>query len=67
MKFDTYVHIASQMVTSSDSLDNYCCRRARHTTDSYPNFLYIAEHKLSVCLLESNSVFRSNHRSKDDK
>jgi hypothetical protein len=30
MEFNTYDHIASQMVTSSSSLDNYCCRRMSH-------------------------------------
>jgi hypothetical protein len=35
--------------------------------DSYPNFFDIAEHKLSACLLESNSLFLSDHRSEDDK
>jgi hypothetical protein len=36
-------------------------------TDSYPNFIHIAEHKLSACLLESDSLFRNDHRSEDDK
>jgi hypothetical protein len=35
--------------------------------DSYPNFFHIAERKLSACLLESNSLFQSNHLSEDDK
>jgi hypothetical protein len=36
-------------------------------TDSYPNFFHIIEHKLSACLLESVSLFWSNHRSENDK
>jgi hypothetical protein len=35
--------------------------------DSYPNFFHILEHKLSTCLLKSDSLFRSDHRSEDDK
>jgi hypothetical protein len=35
--------------------------------DSYPNFFHIAEHKLSACILGSDSLFRSDHRSEDDK
>jgi hypothetical protein len=35
--------------------------------DSYPNFFHIIEHKLSACLLESDSPSRSNHRSENDK
>jgi hypothetical protein len=35
--------------------------------DSYPNFFHIEEHKLSACLLESDSLFWSDHRSKNDK
>jgi hypothetical protein len=42
--FGIYDHIASQTAPSSNALDNYCCRRTRHTTDSYPNFFHIAEH-----------------------
>jgi hypothetical protein len=40
-----------------DSLDNYCLRRTRHTTDSYPNFFHVVEHKLSAYLLESDLLF----------
>jgi hypothetical protein len=36
-------------------------------TDSYPNFFHIVEHKPSAYLLESDLLFRSNHRSEDDK
>jgi hypothetical protein len=36
-------------------------------TDSYPNFFYIVEHKLSACLPESDLLFRFDHRSEDDK
>jgi hypothetical protein len=36
-------------------------------TDSYPNFFYIAEHKLLAYLLESDLLFWSNHQSEDDK
>jgi hypothetical protein len=35
--------------------------------DSYPNFFHIAEHKLSACLLKSDSLFQSDHQSEDDK
>jgi hypothetical protein len=35
--------------------------------DSNPNFFHFVEHKLSACLLESDSPFRSDHQSKDDK
>jgi hypothetical protein len=35
--------------------------------DSYPNFFHISEHNLSACLLESYSLFWSDHRSEDDK
>jgi hypothetical protein len=35
--------------------------------DSYPNFFHIAEHKLLACPLEFDSLFWSDHRSKDDK
>jgi hypothetical protein len=35
--------------------------------DSYPNFFHILEHKLSTCLLKSDSLFQSDHRSEDDK
>jgi hypothetical protein len=48
MGFDTYDHIASQMVPSSNSLYSYCCRKNRHTVDSYPNFFCNAEHRLSA-------------------
>jgi hypothetical protein len=35
--------------------------------DSYPNFFHIAEHKLSACLVEFDSLFQSDHQSKYDK
>jgi hypothetical protein len=35
--------------------------------DSYPNFFHIVEHKLSAYLLESDSLFQSDHQSEDDK
>jgi hypothetical protein len=35
--------------------------------DSYPNFFHIAEDKLSACLLESDLLFWSKHRSEGDK
>jgi hypothetical protein len=65
--FSTYDHIASQTAPSSKSLDSYCCRKTRHTVDSYPNSFRIAEHKLSACLQESNLLSRSVHQSEDDK
>jgi hypothetical protein len=33
----TFNHIASQTAPSSNSLDNYYCRRTRHNTDFSPN------------------------------
>jgi hypothetical protein len=48
MGFDTYDHIASQTVPSSDPLHSYCCRKTQHMVDSYPNFFRIAEHRLST-------------------
>jgi hypothetical protein len=41
-------------VPSSNSLDNYCCRRTQHTTDSYPNFFHIVGHKLLAYPEESD-------------
>jgi hypothetical protein len=35
--------------------------------DSYPNFFHITKHKLSAYPPESDSLFRSDHRSEDDK
>jgi hypothetical protein len=35
--------------------------------DSYPNFFHIAEHKLSGCLLQPDSLFQSDRRSMDNK
>jgi hypothetical protein len=67
MGFDIYVRMASPTVPSSDSLDNYCCRRTGHTTDSYPNFSDNAEHMLSEYLPESDSFFWFDHQSEDDK
>jgi hypothetical protein len=66
-KFNIYDHIAYQTAPYSNPLDRYCCRRTRHMTDSYPNFFYIAEHKLLAYLLESDLLFWSNHQSEDDK
>jgi hypothetical protein len=44
----TYDHIASQMVTSSDSLHSYYCQKTQHTVDYYPNFFCTTEHRLSA-------------------
>jgi hypothetical protein len=35
--------------------------------DSYSNFFHIIQHKLSECLLESDLLLHSDHRSEDDK
>jgi hypothetical protein len=35
--------------------------------DSYPNFFYITERKLSACLPECGLPFWSDHQSDDDK
>jgi hypothetical protein len=34
---------------------------------SYPNIFRIAEHKLSVCLQESDLLSQCDHRFEDDK
>jgi hypothetical protein len=45
---NTYDHIASQTVLSSNSLHSYYCQKTRHTVDSYPNFFRTAKHRLLV-------------------
>jgi hypothetical protein len=48
MGSNTYYHIASQTVPSSNSLDIYCCRKTRRMVDSYSNFFCTIKHKLSA-------------------
>jgi hypothetical protein len=60
-------HIASQTVSSSNSLDSYCLSRTRHMIDSYPNSFRIAKHMLSTYPRESDLLSRSIRQSEGDK
>ncbi len=67
MGSDTYDHIASQTVPSSDSLHSYCCQKTWHTVDSYPNFLDVSKHKLLAYLQEFGWLTQFDHPSVGDR
>jgi hypothetical protein len=53
-EFYTSIHTMLHTEPSRYLLDNCCCIKILHMTDSCPNFIYISRHKLSTCLLESD-------------
>jgi hypothetical protein len=53
MEFCNSSHKALRMVTSSDWLDSYCCKRILHMVASCPNLSCLARHMPSTCLQES--------------
>jgi hypothetical protein len=64
MGSNTYDHIASQTVPSSNSIHSYYCRKTHHTVYSYPNLFHTIEHRLSAYSWGSDLLARSVHRSK---
>jgi hypothetical protein len=48
--YGTVIHREPQMVTFSNSLGSYSCKRTRPRVDSDPNFLDVTEHRLSAYL-----------------
>jgi hypothetical protein len=60
-------HTRTQKVPFLYFLDNYYCRRIRHTEDTYPNSGCLLVHKLSTCLRESNLPSQSDHLFEGDK
>jgi hypothetical protein len=65
--FDTYDHIVSRTLPSSNYFGSYCCRKTQRMIDSYPNFFCTIEHKLSTSSRESDLLSQFVHRSEGDK
>jgi hypothetical protein len=67
MEFYNSSHRALQMVTSSDWLGSYCCKRILHMVISCPNLSYLAKNKPSTYPPESDLFSLFDHLSMGGK
>jgi hypothetical protein len=60
-------HRVIQLVTSLNSLGNYCYKKTLHRENPYPNFYHILKHRLLTYSLTLDLFFLFLHLSVDDK